>query len=76
MKTELKTYRDLYDHVRGGIKKIAYDLNLLERSVERWERYGHLEKYDEKLCELYGVTKIELRKMRTRAEKFAMRRAA
>ena len=58
----IKHVQDLYDHC-GGVMRIAADLKVHSRTIERWNKHGIPDSYWNLLSKLYGVTPLELFKL-------------
>ena len=58
-KINIKHMQDLYE-LGGGVMRVAADLKVHSRTVERWREHGIPDKFWEPLHKLYGVTPFEL----------------
>lgn len=55
----IKHMEDVYE-IGGGVMRIAADLEVHSRTVERWREFGIPDKFWDKLHKLYGITPFEL----------------
>lgn len=59
---KINSIDDVYN-LGGGVMRIAADLKVHSRTIERWASEGVPEKYHLDLCDLYGCAPLELYKL-------------
>jgi hypothetical protein len=62
MSKKINNMQDVYQAC-GGVMRIAADLGVHSRTIERWREVGIAEKYHAVLAEKYGLFPIELYKL-------------